>query len=277
MLRSLMLTAACGLSLAAQSFPMLPLDEAPAKGDWKVNLGAMLLATPRAPGSDETRVLPLPVISAEYKDALYLGSSRVGVGFGGGVHALRGEHLTWDLGLGVGENRRESRADTLAGMGDRGPSVFAGTALRLKAGLLHGSLSVAAGLKDQAGWRSTLSLGVGGRLGGRWSGGLSASATAMDAKAMAFDFGIDPGQAAARTALIAAGDPRLRPGEDRVWSPKGGLQEVALGAHLNYFVDAHWQWFGLVRAAQLQGEAKTSPLTRQADSVTFGAGFTYRF
>jgi len=277
MLRSLMITAACGLSLAAQSFPMVPLDEAPGRGDWKVNLGAMVLATPRAPGSEETRVIPLPVFSAEHKDTLYLGSSRVGVGFGGGIHALHGEHLTWDLGLGVGENRRESRADTLAGMGDRGPSVFAGTALRLKAGILHGSLSLAAGLKDEAGLRSTLSLGVGGPLGGRWFGGLSASATARDAKGMAFDFGIDPGQAAIRTALLASGDPRLRPGENRVWSPKGGLQDVALGAHLNYFVDTHWQWFGIVRATQLQGDAKSSPLTRQADSLTFGAGFTYRF
>lgn len=66
LLRSLALTALGGLSLAAQSFPTAPLEDGPGRGDWKVQLGAMLLAMPRAPGSEETRVLPFPVISAEY-------------------------------------------------------------------------------------------------------------------------------------------------------------------------------------------------------------------
>lgn len=77
--------------------------------------------------------------------------------------------------------------------------------------------------------------------------------------------------------MIAAGDPRLRPGEDRVWAPRGGLQEVSLGAHLDYRVDTHWRWFGITRATRLQGDAKESPLTRQADGLTFGMGFAYRF
>jgi outer membrane scaffolding protein for murein synthesis (MipA/OmpV family) len=275
--RFLILMAGCGLSLAAQTFPLASLEDAPGRGDWKVQLGAMVLTTPKTPGAEESRVLPLPVISAEYKDTVFLGSSRIGVGLGGGVHLLKVDHVTWDLGLGVGEGRRESRAEELAGMGNRSASLFAGTALRLKWGLLRGGLSVAAGLRDEAGVRSTLSLGVGGRLGGPWLGGITASATYADAKAMAYDFGVDPAQASVRTALIAAGDGRLHPGEDRVWSPRSGLQEVALGAHLEYLVDARWRWFGIAKAASLQGDAKSSPLTRRADNLTLGAGLAYRF
>ncbi len=277
MLRSLLLSITCGLSLLGQAAPATSPGKAPGKADWQGNLGVLVLSTPRAPGSEETRILPLPFLSAEYKDSLFLGASDSGVGFGGGVHVLRGKHLTWDLGLGVGENRRESRAETLAGMGNRGLSLFAGSALRLRLGHLNGSLSFAAGLKDEAGLRSTLSLGLRGPLTGRWFGGIAASATARDAKAMAFDFGIDPAQAAARAALIAAGDPRLRPGEAGVWAPRGGLQEVALSLNLGYAVDARWQWFGLARVAALQGDAKASPLTRQAEGLTFGLGTTWRF
>jgi outer membrane scaffolding protein for murein synthesis (MipA/OmpV family) len=266
-----------GLSLGAQSLPLVPLGEPMGQRDWQVQLGAMSLVTPRSPGSDQSRLLLLPVIDAEYRGIYYLGSSRVGVGLGGGVHAYRDSTYTWDLGLGVGEGRRESRAEVLAGLGNRSPSLFGGTAFRAQSGLLSASLSVALGLKDEAGLRSTLRFGVGGRLGGPWSGGVQVSATAADARAMAYDFGVNPGQALVRAALIGTGDGRLRPGEARVWSPRGGLSETAFGGHLDYRVDAEWRWFGLLRASQLHGDAKGSPLARQADGLTFGAGFAYRF
>jgi outer membrane scaffolding protein for murein synthesis (MipA/OmpV family) len=260
-----------------QQVPIGLEDTGSGPGDWKAQVGAMALSTPRVKGSDEQRFLLMPVVSAEYRNTLYLGSSRVGVGLGGGVHAFRSEHVTWDLGLGLGEGRRESRSDTLAGMGDRGASLFAGTAVGLRAGAFHARVSVVDGLRDEAGIRATAALGLAGRLGGRWSGGITASATLVDAKAMAYDFGVNPDQAQARTALLVAGDPRLRVGEDRMYNPKGGLQEVALTSHLGYAVDEHWRWFALVRAARLQGDAQSSPLTRSKDSGTFGLGFTYRF
>lgn len=276
-LRALALIPFCALALAAQALPLVPEDTAPARGPWKVDLGAMILAMPAAPGAQETRVLPLPVFSAEYKDRYYLGSSRIGVGLGGGVHAWRSGPFLWDLGLGAGEGRRESRADELAGMGDRSASLFGGTALRYQSGILHGGLSLAVGLREGAGVRGTLSLGVGGPLGGRWSGGVTGYATVVNAEANSYDFGIDPDQAAARAALIASGDPRLRPGEARVWAPGGGLQDLALGTHLDYRVDAHWRWFALAREAWLQGDAKDSPLVRKPDEFTCGLGFAYRF
>jgi len=267
-----LLLGLCGLALAAQAPP-----PGPGRGDWNVQLGAMVLEAPKAPGAAETWLLPLPVFSAEYRERLFLGSSPAGLGLGAGFHLQHSRRCTWDLGLGVREPRRESRADELAGMGNRGAGVFAGTALKLQAGHWHGSLGLAAGLGAAAGLRGTLALGLGGPLGGRWLGSLTASAGAAEAKAMAYDFGVDSAQAQARTALLAAGDPRLRPGEDRPWAPGGGLQELALAGHLGYRVDAHWSGFGLVKAARLQGDAKASPLTRQPTGLTAGMGFSYQF
>jgi outer membrane scaffolding protein for murein synthesis (MipA/OmpV family) len=219
----------------------------------------------------------LPVFRAEYGNRLYLGSSRVSVGFGGGVHLVNSRRWTWDLGLGVGERRREERADTLAGMGDRRAELWAGTGLHVRQGPFRAGLTLAAGLGDGAGTRGTLSAGFAGRLAPRWSGGVDLTATASDAKHMAYAFGVDPQQAARRTQLLAEGDPRLRPGEDRPYTPAAGLQEVALGAHLAWVMDRHWRGFGLVRLARLQDTAKQSPLVREDSNATVGLGFSYRF
>lgn len=254
-----------------------PVPEDTGGGDWKVQVGAMALGLPRYPGSGDYRALPLPVFSAEYKGRLYLGSSRVAVGLGGGVHAMKTEHWTWDLGLGIGEARRESRADALAGMGDRSASLWAGTGLKFHAGGFHSELQTAVGLKDEAGVKSAFSLGYGARLGSRWLGDLSLHAALADAKNTAYDYGVSPEEAVTRASLLASGDPRLRAGEDRVFDPHGGLESVALSGSLIFIKDAHWRWFSVAQAVQLQGDAKDSPLVRNPTYGVLGVGFAYRF
>lgn len=268
-----------GLTLGAQvpDAPLGPLPDKPGPSDWSVQLGAMALGLPRNPGSGDTRAVPLPVFNAEWKGRVFLGSSRVAVGLGGGVHAVKTEHWTWDLGLGLGEGRKEARADVLAGMGDRDPSLWAGTGLKFHAGGFHAGLQAAAGLRDDAGVKGNLSFGYAAWLGGRWFGDVSAGATVADAEGTAFDFGVSADQAAARAALIASGDPRLRPGEQRAFAPGGGLERVALTGTLAFVQDAHWRWFGLAQIARLQGDAKDSPLVRNPTYGTLGVGFAYRF
>ncbi|HJV23417.1 MAG TPA: MipA/OmpV family protein [Holophagaceae bacterium] len=254
-------------------------EVAPAAGDaaWRFRVGAMLLAGPKVPGSEEGRVIPLPVLSAEYRDTLVLGSSRIGVGAGAAVHLVKTRSFTWDLGLGLGERRRESRADELAGMGDRQAGLWAGTALRGRWGGFGTSLSWAAALQDSAGQRATLSVGYGGRLAPRWLGSVAISATWANADAMATEFGVSPEQAAARSALILAGDPRLRPGEDRAYAPQGGLRDTALTAMLTYLPVRSWRWFTLGRVEALGSEVKASPLVRRGTDARLGVGFSYAF
>jgi outer membrane scaffolding protein for murein synthesis (MipA/OmpV family) len=272
-----LLALLCCVGLSAQQTPTGMEEEPSAPSRWKLKLGAMLLDHPRYPGSGEQRITPLPVIHVEYADRFFLGSSRIGVGLGGGVHAFKNERWTWDIGLGLGESRKENRADVLAGLGNRSISAWAGTGLHLRTGLFRASLQVASALNQDGGAKGTLSLGLGGRVAERFFGGLQLSATASDAKNMAFDFGVTPEQALTRTALIASGDARLRQGEGRAYAPKAGIQDLALGANLTYVADLHWRWFGVLRVSQLQSEAKASPLVRQATNLSVGAGFAYRF
>ncbi len=273
--RSLGLALAACTFLGAQTLPD-EMEEPPAAG-WRVNLGAAVLSGPRYPGAGEQRVILLPVFNATYGERFYFGTSRVAPGAGFGVHALRGEHWSWDLGLGVGEGRREKRADVLAGLGDRAPAFFAGTGLRFHAGAFHAGLRVASGLNDQAGVAGAFSIGYAAHMAPRWLGHASLSADWSDTRNMAFWFGITPEQAAARSGLLAAGDSRLRVGEDRAFAPKAGVREVALAAGLTFLSDAHWRWFGIARLQMLQGEARLSPLVRRDSDANLGIGFAYRF
>jgi len=249
----------------------------PPKGDWSLRLGAMVLTAPKYPGSDEMRVLPLPVFAAEYRQRVFLGSSRVAVGVGAGIHLWRAAGFTWDLGLGIGERRPESKADALAGMGDRQASLFAGTGLSWRSRGFSAGITLAAGLRDEAGFRGTLNLGYGQRLGGQWFGNIGLSATAGDTKNMGYDFGVSPEQAARRAALLGAGDPRLKPGEAGPFFPKGGFREASASAGLSYLVDARWRIFSFLSATELQGDARKSPLVRRTGNMAGAAGFAYQF
>ena len=244
--------------------------------DWRFQVGAMVLALPKAPGSEEGRVLPWPVLSAQYQDWLVLGASRIGLGAGATVRLVRHRAFGWDVGLGVGERRREERADELAGMGDRDSSLWAGTAVRARAGSFGASLSWAAGLGQGAGTRATLSVGVGGRLQPRWHGSMALSSSWADARQMAFEFGVDPEQAATRAGLISAGDPRLRAGEDRPFQPRAGLRDSAATFTLSYAADLRWRIFGLARIERLGDQPAASPLVRKPSQGLLGAGFSCR-
>ncbi len=252
-------------------------DEPTAPGAWRFRAGVMAFVAPAIPGSAQDRFLALPVFSANYDGRIFLGSSLVSVGIGGGWRLLKTEHLTWDLGLGVGENRPERRADELAGMGDRSADAFLGTGLRLHSGGWHVSLKVATGLAQDSGARATLDLGHGRRLASRLLGGLGVSGTWGTTQNLAWDFGVTPGQAVLRQQLLANGDGRLRVGEDRAYAPQGGLRELNASTYLVVLLPGRWQLFGALRATSLQGDARHSPLVRRTSYLSGALGASLSF
>ena len=266
------------LACACLGAQVIPEDgEKNSSEGWKVRLGARLFTGPQYPGSGQQRVAPLPVFSAIYADKFFIGTTKVTPGLGVGMHALKSEHWTWDLGVGLGEGRREKKTDVLAGMGDRDPSVFAGMGLMFHSGGFQSRLLLVEGANDQAGREGTFSIGYTARLMGNWVGHATLSTAWSDSQNMAFWFGVTPEQAAQRAALLVAGDARLQVGEDRAYAPKAGLREVALNLGLTYRVDDHWRWFGMAHLQQLQGEARQSPLVRRDTDASLGVGFAYQF
>ncbi len=276
-MRITLLAALLTLSLLPCRAQTIPWTEPSTPGQWNFRLGAMAFESVANPGSSQKRFVALPVFSADYDGRFFLGSSLVSVGAGAGVRLFRGTNLTWDLGLGVGEKRPESRADELAGMGDRSGDAFFGTGLRLHGGALHASLKIATGLVRDSGARATLEVGVGGRVASRLMAGFGLSGIWGTSQNLAWDFGVTPEQAASRHQLILAGDPRLRAGEDRPYAPGGGLRETNATAHLALLLPKKWQMFWVLRGTALQGSTRQSPLVRRDNYLTCGMGCSVKF
>jgi outer membrane scaffolding protein for murein synthesis (MipA/OmpV family) len=273
----LLLVFVTSIVLQAQEPMAVPEVPESQPGRWSVVLGARVLNYSAYAGSDRTRTVLAPVFGAEYDNRYYLGSSRVGVGFGGGVHLFRNKAFTFDLGLGVGDGRPESRAPQLAGMGDRKATLFAGVGLHWREGGTRAGFTLAHGLKDAAGNRGTLLLSQSWPLAQDWRISFGLHGAWADAQAMAYDFGVNPEQAAVRAALVASGDTRLGPSDLGTYTPSAGLRDFGTVLSLGFRPAPKWNWSLSVYSGQLQGDARNSPLVRRDAYVNLATGLTYRF
>ncbi len=243
---------------------------------WTVTLGAGVFAGPKYPGSDETRVLPLPIVGVDYKNRVFLGASPSGVGAGLGVNLIRTRSLTLTTGLGGSESRPEDRADALAGMDDRRLGFASVSGLSYQLGPLQAGVVFSAGLRDNAGLSGTGDLGVTLPLTRKLYFGLGGSLTVANQEAMVYDFGVSEVEGARRSDLIANSDPRLRGDEGGAYRPAGGVREVGATTNLAFMLSPRWSLFGFGGMTRLSDEAAKSPLVRRRTGWTTGAGFTVR-
>jgi outer membrane scaffolding protein for murein synthesis (MipA/OmpV family) len=241
---------------------------------FSVTLGAGVFYGPKYLGSDQDRVLPIPILGVSYRNRVFLGASPSGVGAGLGVNLIQAGGLTVMAGLGGSEPRPEDRADALAGMDDRRLGFAAISGVSYRYGPLNAGLSLSAGLRDNAGLSGTGNLGLTLPALPRTFLTLGGSLTVADRDAMAFDFGISALEASRRSALIAAGDSRLRPGDGTPYRPEGGVRDVSANASLAYLLSPRWSLFGFGSVTRLSDAAARSSLVRRRTGWSTGAGFT---
>lgn len=278
---ALALVSAAVPSSPAQDTPREPGADRPVK-TWSFSAGAAVLAFPEYPGSEETRVLAVPFVGVTYKDRVYFGPgegrSATGAGLGLGAYLVRGRHVTWSVDLGADLSRKERRADALAGMGDRGSRVYlsTGAAWRWDGGWRTG-LSVGRALNGPKGLRARVDAAYERRFAEVWFAGAGLNAVAGDADDLSDDFGIDAAQAERRAALLAAGDPRLRPGDARVFEPSRGLREIGAGLQVGRSFGPHWRGVALAGLSRIAGDAADSPLVRERTNLAAGVFVSREF
>ena len=264
--------------LAAQE-PMPFLDMGPpgVEHGWSASLGARVLDHPAYLGSDRQRTDLLPVFSAEYDRRWFLGTSRVGPGFGGGAHLVQSGGFTWDLGAGFGDSRPESRAPLLAGMGDEKAYLFIGTGVHYRRQGFHAGLTLSHGLREDAGDLATLTVSQTVPLAPGWhfTGGLHG--TWADTDAMAYGFGISPAQAANRAALAASGAASFTPAQIGPFSPSAGARDAGALLGLSWRPGPRWTWTVGLHGGVLLGGLRDSPLVARNDYYGAGLGFAYHF
>lgn len=249
----------------------------PSTPGWTGVVGAGVVTLPKYEGSDEYRVLPLPILQLEYRGRFYLGGSQNSVAPGIGAFLVRTPTLTVDVGLSGSESRPESRGDALAGMGKRSAASFATTSVAWRRGIVMANAGVVVGLGRDEGSYGTVGLASELPLARRWIMGASTGVTFADARNMAFDFGVTSEQSAARQALLAAGDPRLAGIDASAYSPDAGIKEARGGASLAYLLTPRSRLVLFAQGTRLSNEAARSPLVRTRTGVASGVALGYGF
>jgi outer membrane scaffolding protein for murein synthesis (MipA/OmpV family) len=268
--------AAAGLLLAVSTTP--GWAQGPDRGAPLVagQIGALVLGLPAYPGSDERWVIPVPFVDLRIAQRFYLGDGLGGLSAGAGAYLVEIGGFSWSADLALTSDRPEDRADALAGMGDRGFGVYAGSTLAYRVGPLEASASAAFGLEGRMGTVGVAGLSAGGRLGGRWFGQILGAAVFGDCANLRWDFGITPAQADRRRELLEQGAPDIRPEDTVPYSPACGLRELRSTATLGFALSPKLSIFGSATGVRYERGAAASPLTRERNGWEAGLGLTYR-
>jgi outer membrane protein len=259
------------LALSAE----LRAQEPPPPRSWNVTVGAGAFVYPRYPGSDEYRVIPLPLIQVNYRERVYLGPSTTGVGYGLGAYAVRTPRLGLAVELGGQDSRPESRGDALAGLEGRDAVATAGVSVSYRAGAFEGIVALSQGVNDGAGLIQTTRITYSRPLGKVFLVAAAGAALA-NGKQMRREFGITDEEAARRQALIDGGDERLEPNDGHAYNPDGGLRHLGVGVSLIYPVSSLWSLMGFAGVERLSNEAAASPLVRRREQFAGGLGLGFR-
>jgi MipA family protein len=239
-------------------------------------IGAIVLNLPAYPGSDQRWTIPVPFVDLRFARRLYVGDGLGGLSAGAGVYLLEAGGFSWSADLALTSDRPEDRADALAGLGDRGFGVFAGSTLAYCAGPVEAFATAAVGLEDRMGSIGVLGLSAAQRLGGRWFGQAGGAAVFGDCANLRWDFGVTEDQAARRRELMEGGAPGLRPSDGVPYMPRCGLRELRATASLGYVLTPRLSIFGTGAGVRLERGAAESPLTRERNSWEIGAGLSWR-
>jgi MipA family protein len=244
---------------SAQAFDVVRLYGASSDSD-KGMIGAAVIAGRQYQGSDERRTLVLPVFDYQWTSGWFAGTSNgLGYDFSRRPDMNYGVRVTADLG------RKESRSSALRGMGDVDVRPEIGAFYNYAVSrefALTSSLRYGAG-NERNGMLVDLGAAYAFALTPQWRLGVGVAATYANAQYLQSYFGVTPSQAA-RSAYSA-------------YTPSAGVRDVRANAALTYSWNPQWSVTTALSASALQGDAKSSPLTRQSSSVTGVVGVAYRF
>jgi outer membrane protein len=242
-------------------------EDKPAR-DWDISVGAGVASMPKYPGSDSQKTRALPLISVQY-GRFFLGGDTAGTGAGaGGLGVNLYEDAHWRFGavasFGAFKARKEADDPRLRGLGDIDSTARAGGFASYTQGWLTASASVSTDIGGNhqgtlanfgltARYRPTdqLTLSAGPNL--IWSSG----------SYMQTFFGIDEEQS-------------LRSGRAQ-YTAGAGVSSIGFGVGANYRFDRHWSLGVRASTAQLQGDAKDSPITQDKTQNTIAVFAAYHF
>ena len=222
--------------------------------------GVALIATTEYRGSDQRRTLLVPVLDYQWANGWFAGvTNGVGYNFSKSPQWQYGVRLVLDMG------RSESRSNALRGLGDidakAEASAFANHAT--PGGAFYSSTLRYGSGNDGKGMVVDLGAGHGHQLAPQWRLGMGVGLTLANAEHMKAYFGITPRQS------LASGY--------RLYDLGGGIRDVRANVAMTHLFNRHLTATLAVSASSLQSDARDSPITRQATTVSGVLAVGYAF
>ena len=243
--------AACLLAAPAafgQAFDAVRLYGADT-GEDAALVGAVLIAGTAYAGSDERRTMLVPLLDYQWKNGWFAGTANgVGINLSKRPDLQYGVRLTADFG------RKASRSDALRGMGDVDAAAEVGVFFNQS---LTREIFLTSSLRYGAGGGGVLlDLGAGyaTALAPRWRLAVGRAVSLANADYLQTFFGVDTAQSG------SSGYAEYRPG--------AGLRDARTNVALTYLFNRHTSLTTGLSVSALQGDARDSPLVRQATSTS---------
>ena len=223
-------------------------------------VGVAAIAGRAYQGADESRTRVLPSLDYQWANGFF-----AGVINGVGYNASNEREMAYGVRLTLDFGRDEKRSPALRGLGDIDarpeagvffnvsptPGVVLTSSLRAGSGQDRDGMLVDVGLQWSTQWRPA------------WRVGASVAATWANQAYQQDYFGISAAQSA--NSVYAA------------YRPDAGLRDVRVSALVAYRLTPEWQLITSLTRTELQGDARRSPLVRQAGSTTGVLAVGYQF
>ncbi|MDV2856708.1 MipA/OmpV family protein [Oceanimonas sp. CAM02] len=241
------------------SVAVLPLLAAPALAQpLSGSVGISVTQAPDYLGSDDYKSRTLPDVNLRYGEQLYL-NLRDGLGWN--IY----HHQNWTLSPFVGYVPGRDNEGALSRFEKVDGGLTGGFRLQYKPGPWNLTLKAQAPVSgDMDGYQLTLRAGWQNQIAPGWSVGLSPSLTYSSKEWTQSLFRVS-----ARDAL-KSGFQRYEPGD--------GYWRLGIGGNINYRFADNWSLTGLAAVTQLTGDAKDSPIVRDAgDDVQALAGMVLSY
>jgi len=258
--------ATLAAALTAQDVLAQARLEQAADDTWRFSAGLGVFSRPRYPGSGDSQVVALPLVTANYGRYFIGGTPGAGFPFGIGFNIVQDD--AWRFGLAVGgeltKPRKESDAPILRGWGDI-PETALGS---LFATYTHEWLTIRGFLVSDMGGKdqgTRIAIDVEGRylVNERLALTAGPGITWANGTYTQTFYGIS-----AQQSLIAGVAP---------YRAGSGLNTVRFSIGAQYQLSPQWGVGASITTAWLQGDAKRSPITEDKTQDTYGVFASYRF
>ena len=239
--------------------------EQPAKSDWQFTLGAMIGVAPKYEGGEKLVFGGLPILEVEWKERLFLSTTR---GIGGYIVSTDNLRVSAALGYAPGRDEKDGKpksggVNRLRGLGDIDASAVASLGAEYEFSVFTASLTANRYIGGSDGFTVKAGLGAAYPVTDKLRLGAELSSTWADSAYMGDYFGIDAAQS--------------RRSGRKAYKAEAGLKDIGVTLSASYRFNNSTTLMMSGGLSRLLGDAGSSPVVAEKNQPSAMLGLSYRF